>query len=79
MEFFVVLRRINCQNAYLPKISIPIVFEILAQLSSDDSIQIPLHLTQFITLATESNLEGFVRSYQSETGLVSPRHFAPQC
>ena len=81
MEFFVVLRRINCQNVYLPKISIPgqIVFEILAQLSSDDSIQIPLHLTQFITLATESNLEGFVRSYQSKTGLVPPRQFAPQC
>ena len=81
MGFFMLLRRINFQKAYLPKISIPgqIVFEILAQLSSDDSIQIPLHLTQFITLATESNLEGFVRSHQSKTGQVSPRQFAPQC
>ena len=81
MRFFMVLRRINFQKAYLPKSSIPgqIIFEILAQLSSDDSIQIPLHLTQFITLATESNLEGFVWSYQSKTGLVSPRQFAPRC
>ena len=47
MGFFMVLRRINFQKAYLPKISIAgqIVSEILAQLSSDDSIQIPLHLT----------------------------------
>ena len=37
--------------AYLPKISIPgqTVFEILAQLFSDDSTQIPLNLTQFKT------------------------------
>ena len=44
-------------------------FEILTQLCSDDSIQIHLNLTQFITLRTESNLEGFVQSHQSKTGL----------
>ena len=38
MLFFGVLWNINIQKAYLPKISIPgqIVFEILAQLCSDD-------------------------------------------
>ena len=58
------------QKAHLLKISIPgqVVFEILAQLCSDDSIQILLNLTQFITLGTESNLGGFVLS-----------QFAPQC
>ena len=37
----------NIQEAYLPKTSISgqIVSEILAQLCSDDSIQIPLNLT----------------------------------
>ena len=45
----------------------------------DGSIQILLNLTQFITLGTESNLEGFVWNHQSEMGLVSPRQFAPQC
>ena len=45
----------------LPRISIPgqIVSEIIAQLCSNDSIQIPLNLTQFITLRTQSDLEGF--------------------
>ena len=55
------------------------VFEILAQLFSDDSIQICLNLTQFITSGTTSNLEGFAWSHQSKTGLVSLRQFAPQC
>ena len=45
----------------------------------DGSKQILLNLTQFITLGTESNLEGFVWNHQSEMGLVSPRQFAPQC
>ena len=46
----------------MPKTSISgqIVSEILAQLCSNDSIQIRLNLTQFITLGIESNLEGFV-------------------
>ena len=57
----------------------PIVFEILAQLCSDDFIQIPLNLTQVITSGTKSNLEGFVWSHQSKTGLVYLRQFAPQC
>ena len=33
--------------------------------------QILLNLTQFITLQTESNLEGFVWSHWSLTGLIS--------
>ena len=45
----------------------------------DGSKQILLNLTQFITLGTESNLEGFVWNHQSEMGLVSQRQFAPQC
>ena len=50
------------QEVYLPKTSFlgQIVSEILAQLCSNDSIQIRLNLTQFITLGIESNLEGFV-------------------
>ena len=51
----------------MPKTSISgqIVSEILAQLCSYDSIQILLNVAQFITLGTESNLEGFVFSYWS--------------
>ena len=63
----------NIQKAYLPTISIPgkIVFVILAQLCSDYSKKILLNLTQFITLGTESNLEGFVWSHRNKTGLRS--------
>ena len=70
MGLFGVLWKNNIQKAHLVKISIPgqVVFEILAQLCSDDSIQILLNLTQFITLGTESNLGEFVLS-----------QFAPQC
>ena len=61
MGFFGVLWKNNIQKAHLSRISIPgqIVFEILAQIyiCSDDSIQILLNLTQFITLGTESNLD----------------------
>ena len=32
-----------------------------------------------ITFRPKSNLEGFVWSHQSITGLVSQRQFAPQC
>ena len=51
----------------MPKTSISgqIVSEILAQLCSYDSIQILPNVAQFITLGTESNLEGFVFSYWS--------------
>ena len=61
MGFFGLLWN-NIQKAYLPTISIPgqIAFLILAQLCSDYSKQILLNLTQFITLGSESNLEGFV-------------------
>ena len=66
----------NIQKAYLPKISIPghIVFEKLAKFW-----WLHANLTQLITLGTESNLEGFVWSHQSKTGLVSLKQFAPQC
>ena len=81
--FLGVLWKSNIQKAhvYLPKISImgQTVFEILTQLFSEDSIQICLNLTQFITSGTKSNLEGFVCSHQSKTGLVYLRQFAPQC
>ena len=81
MGFFGLLRKNNIQKAYLPKISIPgqIAFDISAQLCSDDSTQILLNMTQFITLGTESNVEGFVWSHQSNMGLVSPGQLAPQC
>ena len=51
MGFFMVLRRINFQKAYLPKISIPgqIFFLILAQLSSDDN------RVKFRRICTESS------------------------
>ena len=56
-----------------------IIFAILAQLWSNKSMQILLNFTQFITLGTESNLEGFVWSHQSKMGLISPTQFASQC
>ena len=81
MGFFRVLWKNNIQNAYLTKIPIPgqIVFEVIAQLRLYEAIQIILNLTQFITLGTKSNLEGFVWSHQSKTGPASLRQFAPQC
>ena len=47
MAFVRLSEKSNIQEAYLPKTSISgqIVSEILAQLCSDDSIQIPLNLT----------------------------------
>ena len=47
----------NIQEAFSPKTSISgeIVSEILLQLCYDDSIQILLNLTQFITLRNKSN------------------------
>ena len=48
----------NIQEAYLPKTSIwgQIVSEILAQLCSDDSIQILLHLTWVLTFRPKTNM-----------------------
>ena len=47
MGFLKIFWKNNVQDAYLPKLSIPeqIVPEILAQLGSDDYIQILLNLT----------------------------------
>ena len=66
MGFFGVLWK-NNWKAYSLKISIP------GKIVSDDSIPILLNLTQFITLETESNLEGFVLSHQSKMGQASLR------
>ena len=62
------------KNAYLPKISTLLQFggEILALLCSDDSIQIVLILSQFLTLGTETRLEGSVWSHGGITELISP-------
>ena len=48
----------NIQEAFLPKTSISgqIVSEILAQLCSDDSIQILLNLTWVLTFTPRSNM-----------------------
>ena len=63
MGFVRIFWKNNIQEAYLPKTSISgqIVSEILAQLCSDDSIQILLNLIRFVMLWTESNLEGFAQ------------------
>ena len=81
MDFFGSFTKEQHPKGLLAKISISgkIVFEILAQLSSVDSIQILLDFAQFITFGAESNLEGFVWSHQHKTGLLSLRQFAPQC
>ena len=52
MGFVKIFRKNNVQDAYSPKISNfgQIVFEILTQLCSDDSIQILLNLTWFLIL-----------------------------
>ena len=81
MGFVKIFRKNNVQDAYSPKISNlgQIVSEILTQLCSDDSIQILLNLTWFLILWTKPNLEGFVWSRHSITGLISQRQFAPNC
>ena len=63
MGFVRIFWKNNIQEAYLPKTSIvgQIVSEILAQLCSDDSIQILLNLIRFVMLWTESSLEGFAQ------------------
>ena len=79
MGFVKLFWKNNFQDAYSPKISNlgQIVSEILAQLCSDDSIQILLNLTWFLILWTKPNLEGFVWNRHSITGLISQRQFAP--
>ena len=60
MGFFGLLWKNNIQKAHLLKISILgqiMKYQRTAQLCSDDSIQILLNSTQFITLGAESNLE----------------------
>ena len=61
------------KNAYLPKISILLQFggEILALLCPDDSIQILLILSQFLTFGTKTKLEGFVSSHRVIKELIS--------
>ena len=72
MGFVKIFWKNNVQDAYSPKISNlgQIVSEILAQLCSDDSIQILLNLTWFLILWTKPNLEGFVWNRHSITGLL---------
>ena len=57
MRFFRVLWKNNIQKAYLPKISIPgqIVFEILAQLFSDDLVHNIGNQVQFRRICMESS------------------------
>ena len=52
MGFVRIFWKNNIEEAYLPKTSISgqIVSEILAQLCSDDSIQIPLNLTRLVVI-----------------------------
>ena len=49
------------------------------QLCSDDSIKILLNLTWVLTFKPKSNLEGFVCSNKSITGLIYQKQFASQC
>ena len=69
MGFVKILWKNNVQDAYSPKISNlgQIVSEILAQLCSDDSMQILLNLTWFLILWTKANLQGFVWNRHSMT------------
>ena len=69
------------KNAYLPKISLLFQFEgkILALLCPDDSIQIILILSQFLTFGTEAKLEGFGWSHQGIAELISRPQNAIMC
>ena len=60
MGFVCIFRKSMMKIAYSPKISILLQFggEILALLYPGDSIQILLILSQFLTLKTETKLEG---------------------
>ena len=69
MGFVGIFWKSNIQEVYLPKTSISgqIVSEILAQLCSNDSIQILLNLTQFIALGTESNIDVVLSEYPDKS------------
>ena len=69
MGFVRIFWKNNIQEVYLPKTSISgqIVSEILAQLCSNDSIQILLNLTQFIALGTESNIDVVLSEYPDKS------------
>ena len=69
MGFIRIFWKNNIQEVYLPKTSISgqIVSEILAQLCSNDSIQILLNLTQFIALGTESNIDVVLSEYPDKS------------
>ena len=81
MGFVSILGKSMMKNAYLPKIRILLQFggEILALLCPDDSIQILLILSQFLTFGTETKLEGFVWSHQGITELISLPQIAIRC
>ena len=69
MGFVGIFWKNNIQEVYSPKTSISgqIVSEILAQLCSNDSIQILLNLTQFIALGTESNIDVVLSEYPDKS------------
>ena len=69
MGFVRIFWKNNIQEVYSPKTSISgqIVSEILAQLCSNDSIQILLNLTQFIALGTESNIDVVLSEYPDKS------------
>ena len=69
MGFIRIFWKNNIQEVYLPKTSISgqIVSEILAQLCSNDSIQILLNLTQFIALGSESNIDVVLSEYPDKS------------
>ena len=69
MGFIRIFWKNNIQEVYLPKTSISgqIVSEILAQLCSNDSIQIFLNLTQFIALGSESNIDVVLSEYPDKS------------
>ena len=81
MGFVKIFWKNNVRDAYSPKISNSgqIVSELLAQLCCDDSIQIILNLAWFVRLRTRWDLEGFVWSHRSITGLISQSQSAPNC
>ena len=69
MGFIRIFWKNNIQEVYLSKTSISgqIVSEILAQLCSNDSIQILLNLTQFIALGSESNIDVVLSEYPDKS------------
>ena len=70
MGFIRIFWKNNIQEVYLSKTSISgqIVSEILAQLCSNDSIQIlRLNLTQFKALGSESNIDVVLSEYPDKS------------